>query len=276
MMSMTSEMPTSTETQVDPPRDIATEGLGPIALADAVRQIRDAGLTIIENALPLDLVEELHQAYDELLASRPEGHVQNTSGEHHVQMQLQIRPPFSDPGVITHPAVRQVLTELLGPGFVATYYNSNTALPGSTPQPVHRDAKIPLFGNESSVPTPPLSIVLNIPLIDFTVENGSTEVWPTTHLIMDQPDEATTLDHRVAPMASVRLNAKAGSIVLRDSRAWHRGMPNRSGHQRTMLAVVYSRGFLSGVHPNMHVSQEVFDSWPEETQRVFGRVPHDG
>lgn len=275
MMSMTTQTATRSAAALDEPRDISTQGLGPIALTRALRELQDCGVTIIPDALPLEFVAQLRAAYDELLASRPEGHVQNTGGQHHLQMQLKITPPFSDPLTITHPVVRQVLSKVLGPSYVATYYNSNTALPGSTYQPVHRDVS-PLFGTEMSVPSPPLSIVLNIPLIDFTEENGSTEVWPTTHLITDQPDESATLDERIAPLSSIRLNAKAGSIVLRDTRCWHRGVPNRSSSQRTMLAIVYSRGFMSFVHPNMHVSQEVFDSWDEETQRVFGRVPQDG
>jgi hypothetical protein len=54
---------------------------------------------------------------------------------------------------------------------------------------------------------------------------------------------------------------------------WHRGVPNRSPHQRTMLALVYQRGFLGWQHPSMRVSDSVFADWPEETQRVFARVP---
>ena len=252
--------------------DIARAGLDPAALAVALRELRDAGLTTIENALPLSLIEDLRSAYDALLASRPEGRVQNTSGQHHVQMQLPIQPPFSDSLVVTHPAVLQVAGALLGESFTCSYYNSNTALPGSTFQHVHRDSS-PLFGSELGVATPAVGLVANIPLIDFTLENGSTEVWPGTHLIVDQPDETASLDDRVGALASARVNVRAGSIVLRDPRVWHRGVPNRSNHQRTMLALVYHRGFLGWQHPSMQVSASVYAAWPEETQRVFARVP---
>ena len=258
--------PTTTDT------DVESFGLDLPALAVALREMRDAGLTIVENALPLHVIENLRAAYDALLESSPDGRVQNTSGEQHLQMQLPIQPPFSDPLVVTHPAVRQVAGTLLGESFTCCYYNSNTALPGSSFQRVHRDTS-PLFGTEVGVATPTVGIVVNIPLIDFTLENGSTEVWPGTHLIVDQPDETATLDERVAPLASARVNVKAGSIVLRDLRVWHRGVPNRSAHQRTMLAIVYHRGFLGWQHSSMQVSESVFAAWPEETQRVFARVP---
>jgi ectoine hydroxylase-related dioxygenase (phytanoyl-CoA dioxygenase family) len=190
-------------------------------------------------------------------------------------MQLPIEPPFSDPLVVTHPALCQVANALLGEGFTCCLYNSNTALPGSTFQRVHRDTS-PLFGSEVGIPTPTVGMVVNIPLVDFTLENGSTEVWPGTHHIVDQPDETATLDDRVAPLASSRVNVRAGSIVVRDLRVWHRGVPNTSAHRRTMLAIVYHRGFLGWQHPSMQVSESVYAAWPEETQRVFARVPRVG
>jgi hypothetical protein len=274
MTSMTDNAPSTAahEIAADGLVPAAGDGLDPAALAIALREMRDAGLTTIENALPQQVIEDLRTAYDSMLESSPEGRVQNTSGQQHLQMQLPLQPPFSDPLVVTHPALRQVATALLGDGFTCCYYNSNTALPGSTFQRVHRDSS-PLFGSEGGVPTPTVGLVVNIPLVDFTLENGSTEVWPGTHLIVDQPDETATLDDRVAPLASARVNVRAGSIVLRDLRVWHRGVPNTSAHRRTMLALVYHRAFLGWQHPSMQVSESVYAAWPQETQRVFARVP---
>ena len=113
----------------EPHRDVIRSGLDAAGLTVALREMRDAGLTTVEHALPLQVVENLREAYDALLESGPEGTVQNTSGQHHVAMQLPIRPPFSDPLVVTHPALRQVAGALLGDDFTCCFYNSNTALP---------------------------------------------------------------------------------------------------------------------------------------------------
>jgi ectoine hydroxylase-related dioxygenase (phytanoyl-CoA dioxygenase family) len=161
------------------PEAASGDGLDPGSLATALREMRDAGLTTIENALPLQVIENLRSAYDSLLESSPEGRVQNTSGQKHLQMQMPLQPPFSDPLVVTHPALRQVAGILLGEGFTGCHYNSNTALPGSTFQRVHRDTS-PLFGTEVGVATPTIGIVVNIPLVDFTLANGSTKTWPGT------------------------------------------------------------------------------------------------
>jgi ectoine hydroxylase-related dioxygenase (phytanoyl-CoA dioxygenase family) len=190
-------------------------------------------------------------------------------------MQIPLTPPFSHPDLVAQPAVRQILSAALGPQYQCSYYNSNTAYPGSTYQPVHRDAG-PIFGTELSAPTPATGIVMNVPLCDFTEENGSTEVWPGTHLIVDRPaDQDKTLDDRIGPLASARMNVPAGRAVLRDLRVWHRGVPNRSDTARSMIAIVYKRAWLGWRHPALRVPASTWAAWPEHVQAIFAGCPRD-
>ena len=254
---------------------LSKDGLDDKSLATTLRSLHDSGMAVIENAYTAEEVARLSDAYDALLAARPKGRVQPTDGEHHVQMQMPLVPPFSDPITVAHPAVTQVLAIVLGPDFECSYYNSNTAYPGSTYQRVHRDSGL-IFGTESTASTPPTGIVINIPLCDFTVENGSTEVWPASHLIVDTPDDTEVdLDQRTKVLASSRLNVKAGSVVLRDLRVWHRGVPNNSDHQRSMLAVVYKRRWLGWSHDSLRVPESTWESWPAEVRAIFASTPHD-
>lgn len=50
-------------------------------------------------------------------------------------------------------------------------------------------------------------------------------------------------DERAAQMPSVQTVMPAGSVVVRDLRCWHQGMPNRTQTIRTMTAMVYFRQF---------------------------------
>jgi len=243
------------------------------ALATIRRQLRDSGLAVLPDLFDRGYVATLDAAYQELLASRPADRVQNTSGQSHVQMQMPLRPPFSDPVLVANPVVYQVLAGVLGDGFGCSYYNSNTAYPGSTRQPVHRDSDH-VFGTEQSVPGPPTGIVFNVPLCDFTVENGSTQVWPASHLIVDRPEDKTVrLDDRVPALAAARVNVPAGSAVLRDPRVWHRGMPNNADHPRSMLAIVYKRRWLSFRHPALVVPESTWADWPDLARSIFAAVP---
>jgi ectoine hydroxylase-related dioxygenase (phytanoyl-CoA dioxygenase family) len=109
-------------------------------------------------------------------------------------------------------------------------------------QPVHSDA-------DFKHPSHPFALVVNVPLITFTPENGSTEIWLGTHNntnIQDQEGahgerasgriKKTLLDARRAISPPLQAIIPKGSIVVRDLRLWHAGMPNYSQDIRVMLA----------------------------------------
>ncbi len=242
-------------------------------LAEAVRTFQDTGLVVLENAYDRDFIAKVRAAYeaelDRFLAARGglaalEG---RTFGKNHIGFFPPLTLPLADARIAAHPVAVQIMKELLGPGLQCSFYHTNTAFPGSEYQPIHRDSS-PLFGTEMSVPHPPVSLVLNVPLCDFTEENGSTEFWPGTHLIVDSiSEEANRLEARAANLPSVRLNLPAGSFALRDLRCWHRGTPNRADYPRAMFAIVYQRGWLASL--SITIPQSTWDSWPEAARRIF-------
>lgn len=119
-------------------------------------------------------------------------------------------------------------------------------LPGSAPrrQPVHSDA-------DFAHPDHPFAFVINIPLVTMTPENGSTELWLGTHHFgVDAQESAhgdrasgrimpTLLAEREEVRRPSQPSVKRGSIVIRDLRLWHAGMPNRSDQVRVMLAMIH-------------------------------------
>ena len=67
-------------------------------------------------------------------------------------------------------------------------------------------------------------MVVHIPLINFTNENGSTEVWPGTHLVTDhaetyRPEDGGItgqLEERGLTMPSRRANMPANSTLIQN------------------------------------------------------------
>ena len=100
-------------------------------------------------------------------------------------MPLPIEGTFADPDLIGNPMVIDLLERLLGPDLVCSYFASDTPMPGSEYQPVHRDGKDLFPGVPVTVP--PYMYELNVPLVDFRDDNGPVEVWPRTHLVSDFP-----------------------------------------------------------------------------------------
>ena len=131
-----------------------------------------------------------------------------------------------------------------------TFCSGNTAMPpvdGVEPQrqPVHEDA-------DFAHPTHPFAMVVNVPLITFTPENGSTEVWLGTHTkdlagihVQDGAHgerasgriKPQLLDERRETRAPSQPVIEKGSIVIRDLRLWHAGMPNFTSAVRVMVAM---------------------------------------
>ena len=177
---------------------------------------------------------------------------QNGPDGHYAQ-----RPPVAAPyvfqDVMTNRLAVQVAALATGVPLQLTLTNANTILPNSAPQSLHRD-----HGNlwkdvvESHRPA---YISVHVPLVDMDEKNGSTEVWPGTHRLAHEgavPSDDAQLEARAAISPPLQVTCPVGGIILRDGRAWHRGMPNFSEAPRIMISMIYaaywSRQGLTPLH----------------------------
>ena len=109
--------------------------------------------------------------------------------------------------------------------------------------------------------------MVNIPLVDVTEENGPLERWPGgTHHYVAPGSEIPSL---AALMHVERVLMPAGSILIRDSRMWHRGTPNRSNGLRPNFAMIYSRYWLRLRYPPIRIPRESYDRLSERAQELF-------
>jgi ectoine hydroxylase-related dioxygenase (phytanoyl-CoA dioxygenase family) len=99
-------------------------------------------------------------------------------------------------------------------------------------------------------------MVVNIPLIDMTPENGSTELWLGTHRYGKEAQEGEHgerasgrikkewMEERRRVRGPSQPVVKKGSLVVRDLRLWHSGQPNyKEGEVRVMLAMIHFAGW---------------------------------
>ncbi len=217
----------------------------------AVEAIRRDGFVVIENAVsdePLDMLREKMDEDSQVMidlewwggAGRLKGHLQ------------QAPPPFNPfvfSEIVANPFAIQVNIALLGSGISNAFCTGNTNCPGSETQMLHRDGA-PLWpGHEPAHPTS--RVVVNISPHDVTEENGAVELWPGTHLhpFPEKPigEVLEAEQRRVAP--PVRGCARKGSIVIRDVRLWHRGVPNHSNRPRHMIAFLHMINWFRKTEP---------------------------
>ena len=222
-------------------KETESRRMSPGRLKQAVEAIRRDGYVVIENAVPhepLDILREKMDQDSRVLIDR-----ELWGGAGQLKGHLQQGPPPFAPFVfreiVANPFVIQVNTALLGEGIFNSFYNGNTNCPGSDTQPLHRDGPHLWPGHEPAHPT--ACVVANISPLDVTEENGAVELWPGTHLhtfpetaIDKETEEA---QRKASPPVSGC--AKKGSVLIRDVRLWHRGVPNRSDRPRHMIALVH-------------------------------------
>lgn len=253
----------------------ADNKLTPESVEAGERLLREAGLVVIESVLPRDWIADLNVAMENVLQNEEEGQ----NGENPM-----LKMPFMDARIIDNPFAMPILKAAMGEQvFAYLPYGCNSTRPGNDIQWIHRDSG-QLFP-ELPFALPVSTIVVNIPLVDFTVENGATEVWPGSHLIVDDEAVRNTPynvceEARAAHYPSFQLEMPAGSVVVRDMRCWHRAMPNRTKDiVRHMLALVYFRRFHHS--PNApgifgaRIPKEIWNDMSEDAQEIYRFQSHD-
>jgi ectoine hydroxylase-related dioxygenase (phytanoyl-CoA dioxygenase family) len=232
-------------------------------LALYAEQVRVNGYVLLERTLAHEKLEAMRERFAALLAEK-EAREPFNRGANRFQMYLPWEAPFADPALYEDEDVLGLLEAIMGPDLALVYFASDTPLPGSDYQRIHADTRL-LFP-ETLLSLPPYGIVVNIPLVDCTEENGSLEFWPGgTHLM---PGPASL--ERLAPhLESRRANMKAGSILVRDLRMWHRGTPNRSSRPRPHLALVYVRSWYRFEQQVPVLSREAYEQLSEKGKRLL-------
>lgn len=230
------------------------------------RALRSDGFFILENALSAALLADLKSAFGEVLdAFRAEN--ESNRGANRFNTHLYLDGVFANEELVANPLVVPVILRSLGIDAACSWAAADTPLPGSDYQMAHADGR-PLFrAHDLSLPL--YALAVNFPLVDFTEENGPLEIWGNgTHLLSDVPPHIGAEDR-----APQRVTMPAGSVLVRDTRMWHRGSPNRSDHARPMLAFVYSRSWYrfegEAGHTPPAVSPEAYSSWSPTTRRLF-------
>jgi ectoine hydroxylase-related dioxygenase (phytanoyl-CoA dioxygenase family) len=140
-----------------------------------------------------------------------------------------------------HPAVLELVDQLLKPGYLLTASQAICIQPGETPQPVHYDDTFYTLPR----PRPAVSVSTIWALDDFSGPGGATEVIPGSHRWNDEevastyttnpdmPDDETLVS-RLVPV-----EMPAGSLVLFAGTLLHRGGANRSARQRRAFSHQY-------------------------------------
>jgi ectoine hydroxylase-related dioxygenase (phytanoyl-CoA dioxygenase family) len=223
-------------------------------LSQAVRALHEDGFVVLQNVIEtahLDILREKMLEDVQALIRRPDAPFNWNTGN--LQQDPPPFPPYLFRDVLLNEMAICVTHAILGPGVKNSFYSGNTALPGRSRQPVHADSGH--LWRDLQTAHPACSLVVNVPVVDMYPENGSTEIWPGTHLDttiaygQDIKVPAEALQRRRAVSPPLQPTVQRGSILIRDIRLWHAGMPNLTDAPRPMIAMIHHAGWLETGSP---------------------------
>ena len=140
-----------------------------------IAEYRINGFTVFEDAIPVELVDALHEAFMPLLEAVRARNSQELSGDlatgrgrlgypNRYTVDLPWTEPFSDPAIYEHPALLAFMDRYWGASdYQFTGYTSNNPYPDSTYQRWHRDMALttPHIGIQTCD-----TVSAKIPLVD--------------------------------------------------------------------------------------------------------------
>ena len=226
------------------PEELATQQFESRNLQNAIEALHRDGLIVLKNAIDpahLDrmnerMVPEARELYAKASTHRNFGpHTGN------IQQEPVLGDSYVFQDVLANPFALQVVQCMLGPRPANRFYSANTAFKASNRQPVHIDVNF-------DFPQIPWGYAININLVDTTPENGATEIWlgshtDTTRDVLDpkyrhKQVREDLLEARRMVSPGIQPSLPKGSLIIRDMRLWHAGMPNQLDEPRVMLVSI--------------------------------------
>jgi ectoine hydroxylase-related dioxygenase (phytanoyl-CoA dioxygenase family) len=265
--------------------------LSPELMAEALTFLHRDGIIILANAIDthhLDALQAILGPEAEVVAQDPDHHFNFGRETRNMDQAPPLEPEHMYRDVWANPAAVAILKNVMGPDLVCHYANGNTALQATGRQPVHSDI-------HTTHPTFPFAYAINIPLCDVNAENGSTEIWPGSHRDsqIEQHGDGKSCDGHLTINSSlveerreccppVQPSSRKGSLIIRDIRLWHAGMPNRTPAPRIMLAFVVQPKWFQAPSKVLipEKARSLVEAWQGETgleyavQWVEGDVDH--
>ncbi len=165
--------------------------------------------------------------------------------------------------LIAHPRAIDIVTDVLGPGFLISNFTANIALPGSQSMVMHSDQAV-------VIPEPwhyPWAINIIWCLTDVRADNGATRYLPGSHRLTRVTELPVDARSRMVPF-----EAKAGSVIAMEGRLWHTSGANvTKDEERALLFGYYMKDFIRPqVNWNAALSSETIAALSPEMHAWLG------
>jgi ectoine hydroxylase-related dioxygenase (phytanoyl-CoA dioxygenase family) len=245
--------------------------LGSTLTDQYVASLQKDGFAIIHEALTptevkatLDAVKEILAA-EELVARRFGTQSANLVGVHVAQAKHPLLYEF-----FLNPPVMQVVRRMIGDDCLLYDANARVPMPSGGRNKrqgfqnhVDREdySVVPFLGGKHY----PMAMNVTWALVDFTIENGATMIWPGSHLSCQIPEPEDF------PPGYVYAEAPAGSAVIWDAAIWHASGINKGTSPRYAILAYYQRSWMRGrADSQRFFPAKVRAALSDQAKRLYG------
>ncbi len=193
--------------------------------------IRSDGYVVIPGAVVGVALAVLGEAVDAAVASRADG-VDVRAGTVWIRDAGAIGEPVE--ALRSMPAVLEAVSELLGPGPVATGALMRNPVGPTAQQGLHVDWAGPIAPGRDQ------QAQAMFFLDDVAADNGPPRVVPGSHRSGAIPPKNLS-DPHARHRDEVCITGPAGDVLVFSSHLWHSGTANTSGRPRRVITVTYRR-----------------------------------
>lgn len=211
-----------------------------LGLGQNILELEEQGYTIVEDALPRDMVERMReiiidQTTDKSGSKRPDLETWD-GGRLREGCYLLFEDPIFEK-VVMNEHTLALMQYLLGRSMVLSTVYSHVRAKGDPPLGLHTDQWTLQLSNPVSV------AVANYALVDYQRDKGAFAAVPGSNHLMRRPvhpDEVDVYKNRNC----IPLEMSAGSVVVTAGNTWHGAYERKVPGLRLNTAVVYCRSYI--------------------------------
>ncbi len=234
--------------------------------AEEKQSLDEKGFVVFPNLIDQAWLEQLQNAYDQLLAEEGDSagkEVHQEGGTKRLSDLMNKGEVFD--GCYTHPKVLAAIHHILQADFKVSAMNGREALKGGGLQALHEDWNESFFDSTDNPdgdyrnPDDPFYVAISLWMLDdVTEENGATRVVPGTH--RRRAPQFELADRMADHPEQVLVTGSAGTVVVMNSHLWHGGTTSVSGARRRVLHPYYvARQFQQQQDQRKYIRKSTYD-----------------
>ena len=215
-----------------------------ISIDEALLHLRVDGFFLLDAVIPAGEVDAVRRSVEATVASK--GRTTLIQGAKTCKGLINYDQSIAE--YLADERIMGIAESLLGPHVRISMTTAAINYPGNEPGKWHADWP---FNHENAghVPMPYPDAVMHLTTIwmlsPFTRENGGTFVVPGSHRSSTNPTGDIGVDRLKPYPTEIQATGDAGSVLVLDSRLWHRVATNRSDRPRVGAPVRYAPWWLN-------------------------------